>query len=107
MIHTVTLETPRLILRELHAEDASAIQEYAADVEVVRHLDWGPNTPKDTEQFLAIASAARAAVPRTAYHLATGRSRRSARCRGAAVALSRAPRARTARPAQALYTAAL
>jgi RimJ/RimL family protein N-acetyltransferase len=70
MIHAVTLETPRLILRELDAEDATAIQEYAADVEVVRHLDWGPNTPKDTEQFLATASAARAAVPRTAYHLA-------------------------------------
>jgi len=66
----VELETPRLVLRELRADDALEIQVYAGDVEVVRHLDWGPNTPADTEQFLALASAARGDTPRTAYHLA-------------------------------------
>ena len=66
----VELETPRLVLRELRADDAPEIQAYAGDVEVVRHLDWGPNTPADTEQFLALASAARGETPRTAYHLA-------------------------------------
>src|SRR5215470_9327864 len=70
MTQTVTLETPRLVLRELRVDDAPAIQEYAGDVKVVRHLDWGPNRPTDTEQFLAVASAARHAVPRAAYHLA-------------------------------------
>ena len=67
----VELETPRLVLRELRADDAREIQEYAGDVEVVRHLDWGPNTLADTEQFLALASASRGETPRTAYHLAT------------------------------------
>jgi [ribosomal protein S5]-alanine N-acetyltransferase len=67
---SVALETPRLVLRELRADDADAIQEYAGDVEVVRHLDWGPNTAADTERFLAVASSAREATPRTAYHLA-------------------------------------
>ena len=32
MIYTVALETPRLVLRELDADDAPAIQGYAGDV---------------------------------------------------------------------------
>ena len=64
------LETPRLILRELRDDDATAIHAYASDAEVVRYLDWGPNTPEDTAQFLARARAARGAIPRTAYHRA-------------------------------------
>jgi [ribosomal protein S5]-alanine N-acetyltransferase len=64
------LATPRLVLRETDLDDARAIQEYAGDIEVVRHLDWGPSTLEDTEQFLATASAAREASPRAAYHLA-------------------------------------
>jgi len=70
MARAVTLETPRLILREFADDDATAVHAYAADAEVVRHLDWGPNTPEDTVQFLAMARATRDAVSRTAYHLA-------------------------------------
>ena len=70
MTYAVRLETPRLVLRELGDDDATAVQMYAADAEVVRHLDWGPNAPEDTAAFLAMAQAARDAVPRTAYHLA-------------------------------------
>jgi ribosomal-protein-alanine N-acetyltransferase len=66
----VAIETPRLILRELGDKDAPAVQAYAGDIEVVRYLDWGPNTPEDTAQFLAVARAARDALPRTTYHLA-------------------------------------
>jgi RimJ/RimL family protein N-acetyltransferase len=69
VIH-VAIETPRLVLRELGDNDAPAVQAYAGDLEVVRYLDWGPNTPEDTAQFLAVARATRDAVPRTAYHLA-------------------------------------
>jgi RimJ/RimL family protein N-acetyltransferase/predicted acetyltransferase len=70
MTQPVALETPRLVLRELRDEDAPAIHAYASDTEVVRHLDWGPNTPEDTAAFVAMAQAVRDAVPRTAYHLA-------------------------------------
>jgi ribosomal-protein-alanine N-acetyltransferase len=70
MTHTVALVTPRLVLRELDANDAPEIQGYAGNVEVVRHLDWGPNSPEDTAQFLATVSVARGAAPRMAYHLA-------------------------------------
>ncbi len=66
----MAIETPRLVLRELGDNDAPAVQAYAADPEVVRHLPWGPNTPEDTAGFLAMARATRDALPRTAYHLA-------------------------------------
>jgi ribosomal-protein-alanine N-acetyltransferase len=66
----VALETPRLVLREFADDDATPVHAYAADAEVVRHLDWGPNAPEDTAGFLALARGAREAVPRTAYHLA-------------------------------------
>ncbi len=70
MTEPVALETPRLALREFRDNDAPAIHAYASDAEVVRYLDWGPNTREDTAQFLAMGRAARAALPRTAYHLA-------------------------------------
>ena len=46
MTEPVVLETPRLVLRELHDDDVPAIHAYASDAEVVRYLDWGPNTPE-------------------------------------------------------------
>jgi RimJ/RimL family protein N-acetyltransferase len=66
----VALETPRLVLRELTDADAPAVHAYASDAEVVRHVDWGPNSVEDTAQFLAVARDARNALPRAAYHLA-------------------------------------
>ena len=70
MTQHVALETRRLVLRELGDDDVTAVQAYAGDLEVVRYLDWGPNTSEDTVRFLAMARAAREALPRTAYHLA-------------------------------------
>lgn len=70
MTAPVALETPRLILRELRDDDAPAVHAYGSDADVVRYLDWGPNTPEDTARFLATARAARDALPRTASHLA-------------------------------------
>src|SRR3954469_19903406 len=37
------LETARLRLREIGPADIPAIHEYAADPEVVRYMQWGPN----------------------------------------------------------------
>jgi ribosomal-protein-alanine N-acetyltransferase len=47
------LETDRLILREVRPADENDIQEYAADPEVVRFTNWGPNTPEMTRAVLA------------------------------------------------------
>jgi RimJ/RimL family protein N-acetyltransferase len=70
MTQAVSLETPRLVLREFSEDDATAVHAYASDAEVVRYLDWGPNTREDTARFLVTARAARDAGPRTTYHLA-------------------------------------
>ena len=46
------LETERLVLREFQVADAGAIHEYASDPEVAQYMDWGPNTPEETEAVL-------------------------------------------------------
>ena len=66
----VALPTLRLTLRDLRDSDFERVHAYASDLEVLRYLDWGPNSVDDTRSFLALAHAAREASPRTAYHLA-------------------------------------
>ena len=46
------LETPRLILREPREGDFDDIQAYASDPEVVRYMNWGPNTHEITRTVL-------------------------------------------------------
>lgn len=65
-----TLETERLVLREFEEDDLQAIQEYASDPKVVRYMAWGPNTEKDTQEFLQRAFDRRRKQPRTDYDLA-------------------------------------
>jgi ribosomal-protein-alanine N-acetyltransferase len=65
-----TLETERLILREFEESDLQAIQEYASDPEVVRYMEWGPNTEKDAREFLQRAFDQRQKQPRSDYGLA-------------------------------------
>jgi ribosomal-protein-alanine N-acetyltransferase len=72
------LRTERLVLREFRATDLDDIQAYAGDREVTRFLDWGPNTPEQTREFLAGAIAGQAAWPRFEFgfaldHLPSGR----------------------------------
>jgi RimJ/RimL family protein N-acetyltransferase len=66
----VRIETERLVLREFRPDDWRAVQEYAADPQVVRHLVWGPNTEEDTRGYIRRALAARDAEPRRGYELA-------------------------------------
>jgi RimJ/RimL family protein N-acetyltransferase len=64
------LTLPRLRLREWRQADWRAAHAYAADPEVVRYLDWGPNTEDDTRAFLREVQRARRRRPRTRYDLA-------------------------------------
>lgn len=57
------LTTPRLELRAFADADFAAVHEYAADPEVVRHTDWGPNTPDETRAFLRSAAGGVLADP--------------------------------------------
>lgn len=65
-----SIETPRLLLRDFTAADWTAVHAYAADPDVVRHMNWGPNTEADTQAFLAQAIALGQRQPRRTYHLA-------------------------------------
>jgi [ribosomal protein S5]-alanine N-acetyltransferase len=49
------LWTARLCLRPFRFGDVPAVHAYASDPEVVRYMDWGPNSPADTETFVLSA----------------------------------------------------
>jgi len=67
---TLPIETPRLTLRELRAEDWAQVHAYARDLEVVRFMDWGPNSEADTRAFITQAMALNRQEPRRGYELA-------------------------------------
>jgi ribosomal-protein-alanine N-acetyltransferase len=46
------IKTERLLLRDLTPSDQQAVHQYASDPEVVRFMDWGPNTEAETDQFI-------------------------------------------------------
>jgi RimJ/RimL family protein N-acetyltransferase len=64
------IETERLLLRELRADDENDIHECASDPEVVRLMIWGPSTPDLTREFLDRALQAQAQWPRPEVVLA-------------------------------------
>jgi RimJ/RimL family protein N-acetyltransferase len=66
----LSLETPRLILREFRPEDWVQVQDYARDPEVVRFQPWGPNSEAETQAFVARAIALAEQVPRQGHELA-------------------------------------
>jgi ribosomal-protein-alanine N-acetyltransferase len=68
------IRTTRLVLREFRPDDHAAVHRYAADPEVVRFQNWGPNTPAETTMFLDMVIAAAAATPRTRWALAVIRA---------------------------------
>ena len=48
----VPLETPRLILRDIRDADYDDCHEYATDPEVIRYMNWGPNTHAITRKVI-------------------------------------------------------
>lgn len=60
----------RVLLREYGAGDLEAVQRYAGDRAVARHLIWGPNTREETATFLEQAAAHARTDPREQYELA-------------------------------------
>jgi ribosomal-protein-alanine N-acetyltransferase len=64
------METTRLILREYNQNDLMAVHEYCLDPEVLKYMLWGPNSLKETQQFIEMAITESTQVPRSFYNLA-------------------------------------
>jgi ribosomal-protein-alanine N-acetyltransferase len=65
-----SLETERLLLREFVKSDWKAVHEYASDPEVVRFLEWGPNSQNETINFLEGTLACQKEKPRRIFEFA-------------------------------------
>jgi len=64
------INTDRLILREFKYDDLSAVHKYASNPEVVKYFEWGPNSEKETKEFINKASEAQYKDSRLKYELA-------------------------------------
>ncbi|HEY9775945.1 MAG TPA: GNAT family protein [Planktothrix sp.] len=67
----VQIETNRLILREYTDEDFAQVHAYCADPMVTRFMTWGPNSEKQTQEFLtSVQWLAVNEDPRKVYEMA-------------------------------------
>ena len=64
------LETPRLRLREFRQTDLDDVHAYGSDPRVSRFMDWGPNTPDISREFLGKGLKSQEAWPRGDVSLA-------------------------------------
>lgn len=63
-------ETTRLILREYTLNDIDEVHVYGSDREVLRYMLWGPNSIKETKEFIELAIKESNEEHRTIYNLA-------------------------------------
>jgi RimJ/RimL family protein N-acetyltransferase len=66
-----TLQTDRLLLRDLEYSDFDAVHSYASDPLVTRYTSFGPNTAEETHAFLTRCLEAGAMIPRRSHTFAT------------------------------------
>jgi RimJ/RimL family protein N-acetyltransferase len=66
----VLIKTKRLILREFKNSDWQAVHTYASDSEVIKYVNWGPNTQEDSQEFVKQAIEHQKEEPRKEYELA-------------------------------------
>ena len=59
--------TTRLRLRDFELGDYQAVHAFATDLAVVSYMEWGPNTPEETQVFLRDAIASADVSPRRRY----------------------------------------
>lgn len=64
------LTTDRLILRDWRISEYKLAQEYASDPEVSKYMVWGPNTERETLEFVRQSVESARERPRRVYELA-------------------------------------
>jgi RimJ/RimL family protein N-acetyltransferase len=66
----VIVQTERLDLRDFRASDWTQVHEYGSNPNVVRFMDWGPNTEEETHKFIQKSIDYQTENPRIHYSLA-------------------------------------
>lgn len=66
----LSLTTDRLVLRDFVMSDWQRVHRYASDPEVVKFMDWGPNTVNETKDFVRMAITLQKDRPRRHFDLA-------------------------------------
>jgi RimJ/RimL family protein N-acetyltransferase len=64
------IKTNRLILRDFTIEDYEGVHAYASDPIVCRYVDFGPNSPDDTKNFINKCLEEQSEHPRLNYNFA-------------------------------------
>jgi RimJ/RimL family protein N-acetyltransferase len=64
------ISTKRLILRDFVEEDWKSVHDYSSNLDVVRYVDWGPNTEEESKAFIQKALANQKESPRKNFTLA-------------------------------------
>jgi RimJ/RimL family protein N-acetyltransferase len=72
--HMPELRTERLVLRRFRPQDWGSVHMYGTDPDVVRFMDWGPNSPDETTVWLDRMIDAYDATPQTQFPFALQRS---------------------------------
>jgi RimJ/RimL family protein N-acetyltransferase len=62
--------TKRLVLRDFEKEDWKSVHDYASDPEVVRYVDFGPNSEEESRVFIQKAFEQQSEKPRRNFTLA-------------------------------------
>ncbi|MFC0213754.1 GNAT family N-acetyltransferase [Paenibacillus chartarius] len=61
------LKTDRLILREFTKDDWEQFHAYASDADLVRFMEWGPNSEAATKDYLDRMIRSQKQQPREIY----------------------------------------
>jgi len=69
-LSNIRLETPRLVLREFRPSDWRDVNAYSRLPKAVRFLPWGPDSPKQTRDFLKALALERRRKVRRSFELA-------------------------------------
>jgi ribosomal-protein-alanine N-acetyltransferase len=64
------LTSPRLTLRPLAESDFDEVHAYSSNLEVVKFMQWGPNTEEQTRNFMKLCMAHQNEEPRHTYDFA-------------------------------------
>lgn len=66
----MTIYTDRLLLREYQKSDYETVHAYGSQPNFSKYEEWGPNSPEDTEKFIAVKIAESISNPRFVFDLA-------------------------------------